>query len=132
MSSTRRSSRGPALMWFALLGAPAAWTLQHVTGYALTEAACGRAGSGWDVPVDGATAAVTAAAAAVAVLAGLSALRLWRDTRPAEGVGGAEEAPPRGRVHFLATVGMAIAPLFLAIILMSGLAAIVLANCQQS
>jgi hypothetical protein len=123
---------GPALMWFALLGAPAAWTLQHVTGYALTEAACDRAGAHWDVPVDGATAAVTAAAAAVALLAGAAAVKVWRDTRPAKGTGGAEEPPPRGRIHFLATVGIVITPLFLLIILMSGAGSIVLANCQQS
>ena len=132
MSSARAARRGSALMWFALLGAPAAWTLEQVAGYALTEAACGKAGAHWSVPVDGATAAVTAAAAVIAVLAGLAALRVWRDTRPADGAGGAEESPPRGRVHFLATVGIVIAPLFLSMILMGGLASVLLANCLQS
>ena len=130
--TSRRTSGGPALMWFALLGAPAAWVLQHVSGYALTEAACGRAGAGWDVPVDGATAVVSAAAVAVAVLAGLAAVKLWRDTRPAEGAGGSEEPPPQGRIHFLATVGMVITPLFVSIILMSGLGELLLASCRQS
>jgi hypothetical protein len=132
MSSEDSRLRGPALMWFALLGAPAAWTLQHVSGFAVTQAACGQAGANWNVPVDGVTAAITAAAAGVAVLAGVAAVSLWRDTRPAQGAGGAEEPPPRGRVHFLATVGMAITPLFLAIILMSGIASILLADCRQS
>ena len=39
-----------------------------------------------------------------------------------------DEAPPKGRVHFLATVGVAIAPLFFFIIVMSGVGVAVLGN----
>jgi hypothetical protein len=119
-------------MWFGLLGAPFAWVAQFLVGYAMTEAACGEAGSRWSLAVNGVTAGATAAGAAVAMLAGLSALKVWRDTRSAEGAGGAEEPPPRGRVHFIATVGIVIAPLFLFIILMGGIGAIVLPECRQS
>jgi hypothetical protein len=121
-----------ALMWVGLLGAPAAWTVQHVTGYGLTEAACGVAGSRWSTPVDAWTIVVTAIAASLALLAGVAAVLAFMRTRKVEGSGGSEEPPPKGRIHFLAVIGMTISPLFLAIILMSGLGSIFLANCVQS
>lgn len=130
------SALGPAprtvLTWFGLLGAPAAWMLQFLVGYGLTEAACSEAGSRWDVSVDGITLAATISGAAVAITAGLAALKVWHDTRPVEGAGGSEEPPPKGRVHFLATVGIVITPLFLAIILMSGFGVLSLPECRQS
>jgi hypothetical protein len=113
-------------LWFGLLGAPAAWTLQHVTGYALTEATCGEAGSsGWDVHLDAWTIAVVASAALVAVAAGGAAALTYRATRDAG------DEPPAARVRFLAVIGMAIAPLFLAMILMSGLGTLFLDHCRQ-
>ena len=47
-------------------------------------------------------------------------------------MGGSEEPPPKGRLPFLAIVGMAITPLFLAIILMDGLGVVFLPECSQS
>jgi Mn2+/Fe2+ NRAMP family transporter len=106
--------------WFGLFGAPAAWTVQHVTGYALSEAACDRGG----LDLDAWTIAVTAAAAAVAVLAGVAALATYRATPSGD-------EPPASRVRFLAILGMTVAPLFLAIILMSGIGVTVLVDCHQ-
>jgi hypothetical protein len=117
-------------MWFGLLGAPGAWVAQFLVGYTMTQAACGDAG--WDPPVDGVTLAATIIAALVAVAAELAALKVWAETRPVQGAGGAEEPPPKGRIHFLATVGIVITPLFLFIILMSGIGAVVLPECHQS
>jgi hypothetical protein len=127
-----RLPRLRTLSWFGLLGAPLAWTVQHVTGFALTQAQCGGAGAGWDVHVDAWTIAVTAPAAAIAILAELASIKVFRETRSAEGAGGSEEPPPKGRVHFLATVGIVISPLFLFIILMSGLGTVFLPECVQS
>ena len=112
-------------LWFGVLGAPLAWAIQHVAGFAVTLAACDAAGARWDVPVDGLTVAVTAVAALIALLAELSAIGIYRATRDAG------EEPPASRVHFLAVIGATISPLFLAIILMSGLGSTFLANCQQ-
>jgi hypothetical protein len=123
-------SRTAALSWFALLGAPFAWTVQHVTGFALTQAQCNEAGL--NVHLDTTTIAVTAPAALIALLAELAAIKVFRDTRRVEGVGGSEEPPPKGRIHFLAVIGLAISPLFLAIILMSGLGTLSLPECVQS
>jgi hypothetical protein len=115
----------PVLLWFGVFGAPAAWTTQHVTGFALTQADCNTAYRG-DIPFDGLTIAVMATAAAVAVLAELSAIAVYRRTRDAG------KEPPASRIHFMAIVGMTIGPLFLAMILMSGLGAVFLEACRQS
>jgi hypothetical protein len=122
--------RADALMWFGLFGAPFAWAAQHVTGVMLTIAAChdNTAGPDWRPGVDAVAAVVTAAAALVAVLALLSAVAAWRRVREADD----SDPPPAGRIHFLGIIGLAISPLFLAIILMSGLGTIFLSECAQS
>jgi hypothetical protein len=79
-----------------------------------------------ELAFQGLTLAVMAVAAAVAVLAELSAIAVYRRTRDA----GSD--PPGSRMHFLAIVGMTVGPLFLAIILMSGLGAAFLDSCTQS
>lgn len=125
----RRPGLG-AVQWFGLLGAPLAWAVQHVIGYWLTEVGCDRGGVG-GLSIDGLTVAVTALAAALAALAELAAIMAFRATREARGVGGSDEDPPQGRVHFLATVGIAIAPLFFFIIVMNGVGVVVLQDCHQ-
>ena len=118
------------LSWFGLLGAPLAWAAQFVVGYWLTEIGCS-VGGDRGLPVDAWTVAVTAVAAALAVLAAVAAITMFRETRQVAGEGGSEEPPPKGRVHFLATVGIVIAPLFLFIIVMSGVGVVVLEDCRQ-
>jgi hypothetical protein len=115
------------LVWFGLLGAPLAWTVQHVTGFGLTQAACRRTGIDPGVQVDGTTLITTGLAALIAIAAGVTALMIFRrvDAEPSG-------PPPGSRVKFLAILGMTIAPLFLAIILMSGIASAVLPDCRQS
>ena len=122
--------RADALMWFGLFGAPAAWVAQHVTGIALTIGQChdNTDGPRWQVHVDTWALVITAVAAAVAILAGLSAVAAWRSVRDADD----SDPPPAGRIHFLGIVGLTISPLFLAIILMSGLGTIFLSQCVQS
>jgi hypothetical protein len=118
------------LMWFGVLGAPLAWTLQFLVGYGLTEIACNPGGDR-GIAVDGWTLLATLLAASVALLAELAAIKVFLDTRRVEGSGGSEEPPPKGRVHFLATVGLILGPLFFCIIVMNGVGAIVLADCHQ-
>jgi ABC-type Fe3+ transport system permease subunit len=125
--TARRLSPG-LLAWIGVFGAPTAWTLQHVFGMGLTLAACERAGSTWDIAVNTVTIVLTASAAVVAVLGGGAALLAFRRVRGAE----EDDSPPRGRVFFLAIVGLAISPLFLAIILMSGSGVLSLTLCRQS
>jgi hypothetical protein len=123
--------RRPALlMWFGLFAAPAAWALQHVSGIQLQYAQChdNTAGPGFSIHVDGWTLGVTLTTAGIAVLGGLASVVAWRATREAED----DDAPPAGRIHFFAVIGMTMTPLFLALILMSGLGEVFLPACRQS
>ena len=111
-------------VWFGVLAAPLAWVAQHVSGYAVSEAACDPVGRGGIA--QGTIAGVTSAGALAVALAGLVvADRVRRATS-------ADAPPPESRRHFLGVVGMAIAPLFMCIIVMSGVGAVVLESCRQS
>jgi hypothetical protein len=118
------------IVWFGVFAAPFAWAAQHVAGIELTISQChdNADGPAWDVPLDPVMAATTAVAAGIAVLGGLAAVNAWRATRDAE----EDDPPPPGRIYFLSVIGMTITPLFLAIIVMSGLGSILLAHCVQS
>jgi hypothetical protein len=114
------------VIWFAVLGPPLAWATQFVLGYGVTEAACGDARL--SPSVNAWTISLTAVAAAVTVLAGVAAVRVFRTTRGAE----LDGPPPCGRVYFMSIVAMTITPLFLFIIVMSGVGVLVLEQCHQS
>lgn len=117
-----------ALLWFGLLGAPAAWAVQHVAGVELSLASCreAAAGPGWNLDLDVWTVVVSAVALAVALAAGAAALVTYRRTRDAG------DEPPASRIHFLATIAVAITPLFVCIMLMSGIGELLTAGCRQS
>lgn len=119
----------PRLVWFGVVGAPAAWVTQFLAGFALSEAACNPPGSERTLSLELIVTLLTCAAVAVALLAAAAALAVFRATRTA----GEEEAsaPPAGRVHFLATVGLIVAPMMLAIIVLNGIGLIVLDPCRQ-
>lgn len=124
MRLPRRDTTLPLLMWLGLFGAPVAWVAQFGIGVAATILACGRGAR--DVPLDPLNTVATAAGGAIAVLGLAAATVAFMATR------GMGEAPPAGRVHFLATIGIVIAPLFLAIILMSGITSVEYPSCHQS
>ena len=116
------------LQWFGLLAAPLAWAAQLVLGFGVTQADCSVGSARWGVDVDTWEISLMVAAGAVAVLAELCALVLYRETRnvPYDG------PPPLGRRRFFVTASSLGNLLFLAIILMSGLAAVQHTPCQQS
>jgi hypothetical protein len=122
--------RAGLFAWFSVLGPPFAWALQHVAGISLGLADCpdNTRGPGWSVPVDGVTLAIGSAMAIVAVLGGAAAVAAFRTTRGID----ESDAPPAGRIHFLALIGMTITPLFLAMIAMSTAGAIAATGCTQS
>jgi ubiquinol-cytochrome c reductase cytochrome c subunit len=123
-------TRAGRYAWFAVLGPPFAWAVQHVTGYALGLADCpdNTRGPGWSVPVDGVTIAIGAVAALVAAAGGMAAVAAYRATRDADD----DDAPPAGRIHFLSLIGMTITPLFLAMIVMSSAGAVAASGCAQA
>lgn len=115
------------LNWFGVLGAPLAWAGMHVVGYGVADAACSPAGSGWGLEPNTWATALTIACGTVALAAIVATVRVWRATRTSE-----DAPPPVGRMHFLATIGLVVAPLFLLLILLAGLGATVLPRCVQS
>lgn len=117
-----------ARMWFGLAGAPLAWAAQHVAGVMFTQADCANSTKTGGFPFDRWAIVMTAVTATLALLALLCAL----DVRAETGDADYHSAPPQGRTNFLATIGTAVAPLFLILILMSGIAAVLMVACQQS
>jgi hypothetical protein len=115
------------LLWYAVLGAPAAWGAQFAISYWVTEAKCSVAGERWGVSVEAWVIALTVVATAVALGGWLIALGLFQATESDD----LDSAPPGGRTRFLAAVGLAIAPIFIAIILLNGVGAVV-QSCSQS
>jgi hypothetical protein len=122
--------RAGLFAWLGVLGPPFVWAFQHIAGYAVGLADCpdNTRGPGWSVPVDALTIAIGGVTAVAAVLCGLAAVAAWRATRGID----ESDAPPAGRIHFLALIGMTITPLFFAMIAMSSAGAIAMTGCTQS
>jgi hypothetical protein len=121
--------RAGLFAWLGVTLPPWAWAVQHGFGWGSGVAACpdNRTGAGSSVPVNGIAIVLGAAAVALILTGGASALLAYRATRGSDDT----DAPPAGRIHFLSVIGLTIAPLFLAIVLMSTTGAVVL-NCTQS
>lgn len=127
---------GPFLMWFGLIGAGISWALMFLFGYGLSVATCNVFVR--DTPFELWTIIDTAVGAALAILGTVAAVSVFRATRDPVGDRTGEELagkggpPPDGRTHFLAIIGMSVSPLFLCIILASGLGAFFLPTCVQA
>lgn len=116
--SSHRHRVGAWAMWFGILGAPVAWSLQQLVNAPLLAHACYPK----DVPIAepiwanaGSVAlAVELVAIVVCVVAGLTGWRNWRRTR-AEKEGSAHHLMEAGdgRSRFMAMVGMICSGLFL-------------------
>ena len=124
MSRTRLE----ALQWFGLLGGPLAFMLEHVTGVFSAFADCNPAGSRWDYPQHMVQLGAMSLAGLVIVLAEGAAFLAYRETRQLD----YEADPPPGRIRFLATAALAVGPLFLTLVLFSGLGAAVYPSCHQA
>jgi hypothetical protein len=114
-------------MWAGIVGAPVAWTCQHIFGFGVTQAGCSVGSRGWHVPIDTWTAIATSVAGALAIAGLAASVIAFRAVRNADN----DTAPPKGRIYFMSICGIVISPLFLAIILMSGIATLILSNCRQ-
>lgn len=121
------SAPGRFLLWFGLLGGPAAWTGEHIVGYGMTEAACGAGGSAWGIGLTTWEAVLTAATAGLVLAALAAAAVMFMATKGVHHEG----PPPLGRMHFVATAALFVATLFLFLTLMAGVGAVALAGCHQ-
>lgn len=123
------------IVWFAVGGGACAWAIQFVIGLAFGWAECNQAGRG--LPVHAWQAAVAAAAAIVTLASIAAGVWLFRNTYRLGDVFGEERrgdgaAPPIGRIHFLALVGLTVNVLALAIIVMDGIGAPLQSLCVQA
>jgi hypothetical protein len=114
------------LQWFSLFAGPAAFAVEHVVGFFTVSADCNPVTL--TVPQHPIELAAMSAAALVIVAAEAAAVVVFRETRSA----GWESEPPLGRMHFLSTAALIIGPLFLTLVLLSGLGAAAHPNCHQS
>jgi len=115
------------LMWAGILGAPAVWACYHVFGIGATFAGCDAGPRSLNVPIDTWSAIVTSVAGFLSICGLVASVLAFRQVRDAE----IDTAPPKGRIYFMAICGIVITPLFIAAILMSGIATMVLSNCHQ-
>ena len=139
-----RRKAAPLLLWFAVLGGAAAWTLHLLFSWGLEEIACSPASTSADVlGVSQAVwiGAITLVLASVTVAAGLLAYRFWRQAgaadpneriEPAGSDPEPEEAVRGGRVGFMALFGLAADALFLLIIVYGGVSLLLLRPCTPT
>jgi len=116
------------LQWFGLLAAPLAWTVQLVMGFGAGLASCSAGSTRWGVGVDTWEISLAVAAGAVVVLAEICSVTLYVATRDVDYDG----PPPVGRRHFFVAAASLGNVLFLAMIVMSALAAVYHPPCRQS
>lgn len=122
---------GLAALWFGLLGAPLAWSLQLVVAYAIVAAPCvPDPAPGGPVPEGIATAAVAVSAALVA-LAGAAlwtAVACWRAAPSPEGADPLDRAA-RHRIRFMSYSGIFTSALFTLGTALATIALLVLDPC---
>lgn len=106
---------GRALLWFAFLGGPVAWSAHLLASYPLVPVACERAST---LPLNLVTLA-TALVAAASAAAGAWGLRRLRAAEAPGGGGGLGDAPRRAR--FMARFGLWSGVFFTFVILVEGL-----------
>jgi hypothetical protein len=119
-----RSPLSP-IVWFAVLGAPGAWAIQFGVGYWLSQAKCSPAGAMWGIGLDTWIIVLSAIAIPTALAAGLTGFLVFHATQ------GSDNAPPGGRNQFLATIGMAVTPIFVGIMALNLVGVLTYSGCPQ-
>lgn len=127
--SEARLPVGNGVLWFALLGGPAAWTVHLLASYPLVPLACDL---GTALPLHLLTLTTALASAAAAAAGGLAWRRLRREPTP--GAGQAAEGDgddATGRARFMAVAGGILATFFVYVILVEGLPPVLQDPCLQ-
>lgn len=126
-----------ALIWFGVLGGAVAWATQFVAGLTFTWAQCNAPPGRWQLPVQTWQSALSIAGVVVGLVATAVCARLYRRTRNLDHAAAIERLgrgspPPVGRINFLATTGLLVNMLALAIMIMTAIGAPFLNLCQQA
>jgi hypothetical protein len=133
-----RLRRLSIVQWTGVVVAPVVWACQHVVGYGIAQARCSIGGEHWGISNTVWELALLGSAALLVAVSEAAAIAVFRATREANyGDGPAGEgrwngALPHTRLHFFATAAMVANVLFLAILLMDGLASGLEKACAQS
>jgi hypothetical protein len=114
------------VLWYAVLGAPAAWAVQFGVGYWVSQAKCSAAGEMWGISIDAWIVVLSAVAIPMALGAGLTAFGLFRGSGDDD-----NDDPPDGRNRFLAQVGMAVTPIFTFIMVLNLIGVLTYSHCPQ-
>ena len=114
------------LMWLGIVAAPAAWGIEHIFGWGVSEANCdpGRvagAFSTWAGVLSGAAAAI----ALGGLVAAIFAFRAVKDEAEQDA------DPPSGRIWLMSIFGIVVSPIFFTMIVLTGAGALLLGHCQQ-
>lgn len=123
-------------LWFAFLGAAAAWSLQLIIGYAMLAHACYPSGDPLDMlSAYGARIAVAIVTAVTFVIACAALASAWRLVTVTNGrrIGFGEAAmvsDDDGIPRYLATAGVLIGIVFTLLIIFNGLALILEPTCR--
>lgn len=124
-------------VWFGVLGGALAWIVQHAAGYFLGIAQCDIPTPRWHFALQSWDAGLAAAALVVALASLATAWRVFLRTRGEDNeifepvARGDTTVEPLGRIQFLATLGLTVNPMAIAIIVMDGIGAPLLRLCHQ-
>jgi hypothetical protein len=116
------------LQWIGALGAAVVVTATFLAGVGVTAAECNPGLDRWRIPHDGLLLGLTIAGVVLALAGEAAALAVYRATRGA----GDEDAPPAGRLHFIATAALAANAIFLVVIVLTGVGALAVHMCRQA
>lgn len=124
-------------LWFGLLGAPVAWSLSELIGYAVVAHSCFPRGEPLTTPSVGATWVTALIAEIILLLIALSALwvawRQWRLYEPGKRVGWRVEivkSHDARAYRYLAFSGILLGTIFSALVLFSVIALFVVPTCS--
>jgi hypothetical protein len=126
---SRAEGRGSALLWFGVLAAPAAWSVEIMVGYGVEEIACSAGSVGEEIEgvgVEPIIVLLTLFLGAVAAAAGLVAFGCLRGLRASR------DAVTSGRAEWMAIAGIATSAIFLVLILVNLFSVVFLGVCEVS
>jgi hypothetical protein len=116
------------LQWVGVFVGGLAWTVQHVMGFGVTDAACSAAGLRWGIGNDAWQITLVIVVSLIILGAEAASIAVFLSTREAE----EQDPPPAGRLHFFAAAAMLANLLFLVIVLLDGIASVSNILCRQS
>jgi hypothetical protein len=138
-----RNDVSQGLLWFGLLGGPAAWAVQTLVDLAVASHGCYPRLFPLEAPIQaglrGIVMTVSLAALIVCIVAGLAAIRTWGQTRHEHqgGSGAGEKHGPatalletgEGRTRFLAYAGLLTSILFIITVLAHTVSIFIVGPC---